>query len=1203
MKQIQKIFAFFLFVASFALLFSTVAPVHAQTTGGLVRARSGQKPFDAADIPNSFYISTSPNSTYCYFDSFNANNNGCRISAGSGLKMYMFVCNGYPWGQASCDGNSANYFQASFRQTGDGRSPAIGGFYTYDLTSIKINPSDITECDISFQIDVINGQGQIIDFMVYHSSNPGNRPGCGIGITPTTSITPTPVLCTPLGTVGCTNDGPSKWRTQLLQTPGTQTTNQTGVTCTNGQTFCYCPQNTTACFNTRYVNSAPRCSITNPSTTRVNRPSAGNAGTPIAATLNVSDNDYGDTLNVINYSVNNQCASVKFGGTDIQGKVVKVGSNNPADTSNSIPITVDQNDRHGIYTFNPVTGRYECSGTVNLQIADGIGDAGDSQDIVNCTFNFTVSQDAPTISGVGVFSKDPNGTGLAVNQINGINLRTYIAGQAANRTGACNNPVSIDGNGNITCPSQNITYKVNNPVEISYTVSDPNGVNDIEYTGIWLQRTSTLGSSAPNKPLVVNGIREAYPALYSDYRYNNLLAISQSHLTSLAPLTQNLKDYFNLSGLRLMNSGEKYQFSPFNSWLLTSFPDCLGTSANCTINNVPAASRSLTNGDPNNWAAYAWDVNDQSAPNTYVCYNNSPQPQLKTSCDSSCSVCIKRAQTAFQSTSATSMKVAFQVQFNESAQEGDYALFANVTDKLGVGNWYPVQPSGSICPFVSGCPTPFLLTLDKTPPTFDVSYLPNGLTGLTVKVANVTDNSNSFQSGIATYGLARVASYKDIGGVKTNRAFLTKLPVSTPSCPIDGTNTCFGFPTGGGFNYNMGDISSGDKVHTQVCLFDNAGNSTCKMDPYDSLGGYSPILGWLKSSLGTVYSGSDSSKTGFNMQLASPAPGSTGGDEFGQQYLSGPFKNQGNVAIGGLYASGSSLTNSGIAGGLVFASQSLAGYKGNPTQDCPTTTSGYGCYRAINEVNLFNRKNYIDTSRSLPGSNGWYSRLKFLADYNCSLTAAETGGTACKDFNWTQTPGTRSNLVSILITALADTSVKNKRITMSFSSVYPDAEEFTNLTCVGNNIIFLTAPGLNAGQVFNYKFRGQLKKLTPTSNCIFVADKSVKFSLTDTPSQTEPHMDYFEGSIISDGDFSVEPSLYNTADGKFDSLLINGMIYTTNKAPQFLRNLDSTDNQKKFSEWLIFDPNVYDQMRFLLGNKKYVDLKCGVSNHPLCTAP
>jgi hypothetical protein len=123
-------------------------------------------------------------------------------------------------------------------------------------------------------------------------------------------------------------------------------------------------------------------------------------------TLSVSDSDYGDTVEITGYRVENHCALIRTtGGTSLSnGIVVKPGTAQGNEISSfSTNFVVNQQIAHGVFTGNPSL----CQARVVIEVRDRIGEAGDTQDVAQCTANFTVRNEAPQLGAVEMYDRDP----------------------------------------------------------------------------------------------------------------------------------------------------------------------------------------------------------------------------------------------------------------------------------------------------------------------------------------------------------------------------------------------------------------------------------------------------------------------------------------------------------------------------------------------------------------------------------------------------------------------------------------------------------------------------------------------------------------------------------------------------------------------------------------------------------------------------
>lgn len=1066
----------------------------------------------------------------------------------SGAHVFRFVCDGQ---HNECGGGGASPKSETYSSN----------------TTVYLN----AQCNETVQIDVFSkncragggwncSSGDLKGYIVYYEDN----------CTPTGTPTPTPPICTSCNSYNnCQSGTPAtKWR----QTP--QTYYGSWRTCYNGQTCgstspCNCPSDGDNCQWTHYYNSAPTCSISLDKTT-VSR-----EDTPINMTLNVSDADYGDTVEITGYSVSNYCAQIRtLGGTALSnGIVVKAGSDNSSNTFQSNTFVLNQQVAHGV--FNPVGANSLCQATVTVQITDRIGDAGDSQSTRTCSASFTVQNQAPQLQDVELLDLDPVASlRKPGDQINGQPTVWVSSQDVANRPQRCSTPVDLNGTLPPECTTKSPIVTKTNPFQFSFTVSDGNGAKDLNYASIWLQRSDIPnGNVAPQYPVVSSGTRRSFAAMYSDYNDRTVVPGWSSHWITRADLTTKLSDFNKLSGLRLGNTGigsssSPYQTSTYREWQTVGFPDCLDTSEKCTTANVPNASKSGFGGNVNSYNSYIWDSVANGS--NYICYDNTLSPKVTSSCDNSCAACIRRSQTTpVQEVNANTLKYTFELLINESLNEGLYAILLQADDKVGASlnngaTWGTFNRNGAY--IAGGGTNQFHLGVDKTPPVFQTTFREGIGDEIIADVSKPTDGSGS---GFA--GIYRVVYYK-INPTTNVKSFLTTLP----GCVYDGSDgngTCLGSTaTANGFSFTGYGVRGKDLVHSYVCAYDVAGNGGCRRD--DMNPEFQAADKWMKTSLGSIYTNTSiSASNGFEVQLPS-YPVNLDSSQ-ANDILYAPFSSnkQQNSIVSHFFVTGAS--GSGVSGGN---QQRNAGME--------------NAYRKIDDANnVFNKFGIIDNSGTKVGSGGWYNRLLSVANFNCPILRTQ-GTTLPSGYNSSCQPFAGSDEATLRF--ISDTTVENKLITMNIPTG-TTLDINSNLVCKNNNMIFIASGILSINAQLTKSGTG----LQP-DNCTFVVASGATLQIGDImDNQFSADVDRFEGSVIADGDFITPTGVRNT-NLKYNQLQIHGLVYMSKNAPQFKRDLVFSENRNFPSEWLIYDAQSNDSLRDILGVYKYSEIKCGASSHPVC---
>jgi hypothetical protein len=890
-------------------------------------------------------------------------------------------------------------------------------------------------------------------------------------------------------------------------------------------------------------------------------------------TLSVSDSDYGDTVEITGYRVENHCALIRTtGGTSLSnGIVVKPGTAQGNEISSfSTNFVVNQQIAHGVFTGNPSL----CQARVVIEVRDRIGEAGDTQDVAQCTANFTVRNEAPQLGAVEMYDRDPvTSLRRSGNLVNGSSA-VWLSSQDFNsRPAQCNSPVDVDGNPVTDCDPETPIRTKTNPFEFFFTVSDANGAKDINYGGIWIQRNDIPGgANAPVYPVVSNTARSSFTAMYSDY--SDRFIANGFHWITRADHNANLATGTNrFSGMRLGgggsgNSSSGLRSSLYREWQSVGFPDCLETSYGCQNTNVPSASQSGFNGNGADYHNYLWDVVSNTT--NYICYDNTFSPRVTSNCDQSCAACVRRSQTsAIQQVDANTMRFGFEIQVNEPMAEGRYAVLLMADDKVGVGlnsgpQWASFTRSGAYC---SGCgANQFVLGIDKSFPTYTTRFREGIGDEIYADVANISDNLSGYG------GLYRIVYYKQ--DPEGTRSFLTN---SALTCQFNGQQNCYTGPTPqSGFTFVGYGVRGKDLVRAYVCLYDVAGNGGCRPD--DMNPPFVAQSNWMKTSMGSIYSNNNpESANAFSIQMPSNPPNTD--QSLADDILYAPYFNS-NLHdysfVNGAYISAA--TAPGVSGGQSGQQGGLQGY-----------------YRQLTAGNLFNRSGLIDNSGTRIGSGGWYARLLSISNFNCpslrnvGTTLPSGVNSECHTFNETSP--------AMLQSRLSDATSKNKItiLTLPTGSVH---NINTDLVCKNTNIVFIASGTL----AINSQLRKSRTGLSPDV-CLFVVNDGATLQIGDQADNQSlsgtTEIDRFEGSVVADGNF-ITPLGSRGSNGKFDQLQIHGFVYASKVTPLFQRDLVFSENRQLPSEWIIYDAQVNEGLRKLLGVSRYSELKCGASSHPVC---
>ena len=939
-----------------------------------------------------------------------------------------------------------------------------------------------------------------------------------------------------------------------------------------------------------YRNTTPTCSIS-PGSTTMTREDA-----PKTVNLTINDADYGDNVKVTGVKIVDgagklkSCVKVKTtGGGSLEQAIVKVGSNNPSDTTQITPFILDASESHGI--FDNSSGQSVCSGTIELTLADEDMDGGgnDVSSSVTCSMNITVTNQAPQLTDVTLYDKDPATTLRQSGDL--IDGTTVNVGSPLVQKRATTCTAALPLTDPIACAGANLSpfATKRNPLQLEFTVNDPNGADDIMQAGIWIQRIAQSGA-APTLPVVDTTARNSFQALYSEKESslfddfeNRYYFVSRACLAaSCAPRNifgSNKQIFSGLAliteqGARVANNGNvsdsPYRFSSYREWQKVGYPDCLDTPAGCTQTQVPANSQFGANSDKAQAYNYDWSI---AADDTHLlCYpSNSTTPVVVMStvpivCPAGCAACIKKEGIAPVTGSTTALTFKFGVYFNDKEgtagnqgmEAGNYAIFLSALDKVGVPlanvtgkgdeGWIRFDRFGTICTGAT-CPNgDFVLNYDPIAPVVSsVTWQPGAGNDVNATI-NVTENTGG--SGVAGLTTGFMARQEVLDGEPLGERTWAKR--SDGVTDFNGANYQI-TTTSTSIILNGKGIQPGEEVVTGACVYDKAGNMGCGKNLVD----YTFLGPWLKTSLGDVYSNRTGEDTEAFQQTLPTADDHTAGDS--ALYL--PFKDQLDTVATGLLISG--VHNFGLSGGyLVGGVNKPLGFEDE--------------YRTVD----ISAVNIADERPNMPGLE--YDRLRASALKNCDISNTLAANTCVNNTDITS----------------ASVDVPYKVITISNANV-------NNIVCKQSNVIFVT--GL---LVIN----GNVTKADTSSACLFVIAGTGTLQVLDTPSDTRgplgadgkgtPTVDIFEGAVVAGENATVifSKGTRGATTKSTDRLKIHGWVYTASKLPQFLRVLAPVDNRRFPSEWVVYDATLLDSLRYLLGTEKTVDLTCGTSNHVLCAS-
>jgi hypothetical protein len=935
-----------------------------------------------------------------------------------------------------------------------------------------------------------------------------------------------------------------------------------------------------------YRNTPPTCSIV-PSSISMNRTDA-----PKTIAVMVADNDYGDTVQVKKVRVVDaqgnlkSCVNVQtLGGGSVTNLTVKTGSDNPADVTMTTNLIADARSAHGVYAALG-NGTSACSGYLEIEISDVDSDGNglDVADTTTCRANIAVINNNPVITAISVEDRDPVASlRQAGNLITGATPSSpvYIGSSwDVRRVGLCKDTVSLDNPG--ICNTSNFvaTKSRKNPFLLSMTVSDTDGIKDIKNLGFWLQRADAA-TWANVYPLTGASGRQSIQAQIGTSQDNEI--DGKNYFTENACIGPNCTTDFtqtssllgltliNLKGTKVQNNGaissSSQRRSWYANWLVKGWPDCYGTVPGCTSANVPIGSTATTN-DLTDFSNYDWM---QSADTSHMMCLSSNQNTnsvipVAAICPSTCAACVALTSLT-KLEDGNSARASFMVTMNDryvvggsgaGMAEGRYELFVGAEDKVagyvnGSYIYRAVANSSGRIPFV----------FDAQPPTV-VLNLTNPTNTTYMRAEGTLTDVGAGASGIAGTSMRYMiketyANPEDITGVLS---FLDKNADGTDGT-WDGKNDFNTTSTSGAqsFGFNGHGLVGGEGIAAGMCTFDKAGNMCCAKTinaeitsscaNYGTQGLYGYGTPWLQTSLGSVYSNTSASGTAFSMTVPETSIAQSA-------LLTGAHAVQSGSAVSNLVISGGD--SIGIIGGRKFGNDFYPlGF---------SSDSGKGNYRTT-DVSAFNISSIGGSDR-----DQWYPTLFALANKYCEVSGACLTNSAA-------------------ISDVSTTEKKQKVIVIKNAQTVSE-----NLSCNGANLIFITNNAI-------VTITGQVTKTSQSSGCLFVVDKGAKLIVQDTATGKvtgTPSIDKFEAAVVvSKGGTFQSKGVQTLKKIVFDRLEWQGFLFDdSGSSPLMTRRLLTEDNKKYPAEWIIYDANILDIFRPMLGFERTVDVVCGTSSHILC---
>lgn len=1008
-------------------------------------------------------------------------------------------------------------------------------------------------------------------------------PGCGncaefcrdpTTITPTPTTTPTPTVtptCSCSGSDCPTPTPESKFRKAPVS-------NGDHLVC-DPTDPCILP--TTVACPPSYVNSPPVCAML-PSSIALVR---GESSTNI--TLSAHDDDYGDPVAITGFNVEGNdgllknCVNItKTDGGSIFGTVIKPGSEDASPVyDGTISIKVDQNAILGVY--DNVGGQSMCQGKLNVEISDYSPEQGDTTAYTTCSIDVSVTNSYPRFEGAEMFDRGtPTSRGGNIIPDRGPTI--YIgsnSGDTRRVLSTCKTQVDQTG----LCPvgQSEIAYSTSNPFDFSFTISDANGVDDILEAGIWLQKYGQSNTS-PRFPVAQGGSRNSIQALYSDRRdneigptllkYFNTPGCTRFQTSGCVPTRIDDAGLGLFSAIVPITQREKpgnisqspYRASALRQWLELGFPSCLYLNLEgCGVESIPAGSLIEADNDYNNGVNYNWSI--KAGTNEQLCYltDGTSQAVSNTSCPTDCVACIEKRGITEVASIPNSFKFDYRIKINDKnvnnagLDDGEYIIFIHASDKVNAqinngGYWGKLDGEGHYCEGTA-CSSELKLVYDITPPTMgNVLLAPIGGGGINL--------STTFSDSNGIFGVANRPLYKVKDGILTGFLHVKDSPENL----FDGQNDMVSTHSTE-FSFDGYGMSGGNLANGSICVADNAFNMTCgtNSEPLEAK------ASWLKTSMGDVYSKRSDGGTAFAMTLPASNQDASATLTFYEKVIA-PFSEQTSSIVTGMVVTGG--IEFGVNGGRSFDGDVNSYPFGSAIdEDSAAPGKSYRTNQVGTPLGELAWRGFVDRA---PQST-WYPALRDIVSRRCDVLG---------DCN------TSDNDISLI--SNSENKYKIIVINQSTSITSP-------LVCNGVNIIFV-----ENGSTLTVE--ADITKYNPASGCLFIVSPNSSITIKD-PSSEGPlpgHSDKFEASVVVTS-AGGNGGTFQTVVGpdsatRYDRLDIYGFIYSTATTPLFGRDLVFEDNSKYPAEWIIYDANVLDNYREILGITRSYDIVCGTSSSIFC---
>lgn len=798
------------------------------------------------------------------------------------------------------------------------------------------------------------------------------------------------------------------------------------------------------------------------------------------------------------------------------------------------------------------------------------------------TFSFFTDQ-LPKVGQVRIFDSDYNGAAVG-SEITSSNVWIGTLGETDNPR-RCDGKLVFNAEGNaVDCvPGVEqdgwIAQKSDrNPFEIEIDVTDPDGVNDVLYSALWVQDTTYLdnGTFYPINPPYSDGKRRSFQFVLAGEHDQSIsgdwhwVPYLDSGPDGTSIVDRYLETWEGYRALRFRDQLGTYDYG--KGWWSQSDQcnasalEWLTAGYDGSNSEIPSGATSTvdTGCGGSSWRQYIWDV----TPHFYqpaVCISAVDQQSRAmdwTWCidNEECTACIDPLPPSEVDSDTIRIRARLGIT-GQAHNEMNFGVFANVIDKQGFTNevsadfagWKQIGADGEPCDWNGSAWDCHGAGKARIKVDYDG---PVGSTFLTEvgsdKYEFNYDEKNMSDPGSGLDGYyGRVAEHLPTGEldwaylkVKSNDD-----PVYAYDNFINGRDYRSSYDTS---DVLIGLVGGGDTVRAALYVYDNAGNSTFLLDSACLSGNCSAVdVGWMKTSLGDVFS-----QGGYQIQLANTDADST----LEEDLLDTFFDIQGSTLSTFILKKSS---GEFPTGGYIVGTQKQQGYYQNYNNEVFYSDISYND----------NNNSLLSPNNAAPQSN-WFDRLNTMIFQNKERLGDEAQETDISNLV-NEIPGAEFKIMTVNsnVELENEVSFKQKNIilvdggTLTIHRLTADTEDDICLVIVGNN-----------GQVI-------------------IDDHNEVGTLSDT-------IDYVEaGFIVDDGGSFVVSEQPDPGTDLRDRLIIKGFVFsaTSNSvAPTFERDLVFEDNEDYPAEWIVYDARFVRDFKALMGDYRYGQYECGLVEAPEC---